>query len=118
MFFSLRGIGQRDFILGAHGRLGYSKCTSRDVKVKSHLLLKAIVCRFIPEPAPTEAVARPVGEVSDLAETSARAVEHQDPHVVKFTEACAREYALRPDPVYPSREERPRAYAGVVNRTG
>jgi hypothetical protein len=30
----------------------------------------------------------------------AMAVEHQDPHVLKFSEACAREYALNPDPVY------------------
>lgn len=43
-----------------------------------------------PEAAPT------------FAELSARAVEHGDEHVVKFTEACAREYALRPDPRYPA----------------
>lgn len=64
-------------------------------------MLKAIVCRFIPEPARPKRWRARFGEVPDLAETSARAVEHQDPHVVKFTEACAREYALRPDPVYP-----------------
>jgi len=34
------------------------------------------------------------------AEMAARAAEHGDPHVVKFTEACIRENALRPDPVY------------------
>lgn len=33
-------------------------------------------------------------------EIVARAIDHRDPHVVKFTEACAREHALRPDPVY------------------
>jgi hypothetical protein len=27
-------------------------------------------------------------------------VEHKDPHVVKFTEACLRENAIRPDPAY------------------
>jgi hypothetical protein len=30
----------------------------------------------------------------------ALAVDHKDPHVVKFTEACCREHALRPDPAY------------------
>jgi hypothetical protein len=34
------------------------------------------------------------------ADVRARAAEHRDPHVVKFTEACARENALHPDPVY------------------
>jgi hypothetical protein len=33
-------------------------------------------------------------------ELLARAVAHQDPHVLKFSEACAREYALNPDPLY------------------
>ena len=31
-----------------------------------------------------------------------RAVEHGDEHVIKFTEACLREHALRPDPRYPA----------------
>ncbi len=35
-----------------------------------------------------------------LAEVLARAVEHRDTHVLKFAEACAREHARRPDPVY------------------
>jgi hypothetical protein len=30
----------------------------------------------------------------------ASAVAHQDPHALKFSEACAQEYALNPDPVY------------------
>jgi hypothetical protein len=34
-------------------------------------------------------------------ELVARAVEHQDPHVVKFTEACLREHTLRLDPASP-----------------
>lgn len=29
-----------------------------------------------------------------------RAVEHRDTHALKFAEACTREHALRPDPVY------------------
>ncbi len=35
-------------------------------------------------------------------ELIARAVEHGDDHVIKFTEAAAREHALRPDPRYPA----------------
>lgn len=31
-----------------------------------------------------------------------RAVEHGDEHAIKFTEACLREHALRPDPRYPA----------------
>ncbi|WP_255305881.1 questin oxidase family protein [Streptomyces sp. Wb2n-11] len=44
-------------------------------------------------------------EVPDLPPTDelgARAAEHGDEHVIKFTEACLREYALRPDPRYPA----------------
>ncbi len=44
-------------------------------------------------------------EVADLPpvdELGARAAEHGDEHVIKFTEACLREYALRPDPRYPA----------------
>ncbi|MEV0375143.1 hypothetical protein AB0I10_36135 [Streptomyces sp. NPDC050636] len=44
-------------------------------------------------------------EVPDLPpmdELGARAAEHGDEHVIKFTEACLREYALRPDPRYPA----------------
>ncbi|MGW0732066.1 questin oxidase family protein [Streptomyces sp. NPDC002851] len=36
------------------------------------------------------------------AELGARAAEHGDEHVIKFTEACLREYALRPDPRFPA----------------
>ncbi|MCC3768935.1 questin oxidase family protein [Streptomyces sp. UNOC14_S4] len=41
-----------------------------------------------------------VPELPPLHELGARAVEHGDEHVIKFTEACLREYALRPDPRY------------------
>ncbi|MFI6642825.1 hypothetical protein [Streptomyces sp. NPDC050504] len=44
-------------------------------------------------------------EVPDLPpvhELAPRAAEHGDEHVVKFTEACLREYALRPDQRYPA----------------
>jgi hypothetical protein len=30
----------------------------------------------------------------------AKAVAHQDPHALKFSEACVREHALNPDPIY------------------
>ena len=30
----------------------------------------------------------------------AKAIAHQDPHALKFSEACVREHALNPDPVY------------------
>jgi hypothetical protein len=36
----------------------------------------------------------------DKAELVARAVEHGEQHVLKLTEACLREHALRPDPRY------------------
>ncbi|MEU7075708.1 questin oxidase family protein [Streptomyces narbonensis] len=39
-------------------------------------------------------------EVPPFAELVARSVEHQDEHVIKFTEACLRENGLRPDPRY------------------
>ncbi|MVO83803.1 DUF4243 domain-containing protein [Streptomyces sp. p1417] len=41
-------------------------------------------------------------ELPPLHELGARTVEHGDEHVIKFTEACLREYALRPDPRYPA----------------
>ncbi|MBT2382151.1 questin oxidase family protein [Streptomyces sp. ISL-11] len=39
-------------------------------------------------------------ELPPFGELAARAVAHGDEHVLKFTEACAREHALRPDPRY------------------
>ncbi|WP_280264465.1 questin oxidase family protein [Nocardia wallacei] len=52
-------------------------------------------------------------------ELIARAVDHRDEHVIKFTEACLREHALRPDPRYAwavdiaqQRIERPDAAGG------
>ncbi|WP_171172266.1 questin oxidase family protein [Streptomyces sp. I05A-00742] len=41
-----------------------------------------------------------VPEPPRTAELGARAAEHGDEHVIKMTEACLREYALRPDPRY------------------
>ncbi|MCX4472655.1 questin oxidase family protein [Micromonospora sp. NBC_01655] len=39
-------------------------------------------------------------DVPPFDELVARAVEHKDEHVIKFTEACLRENGLRPDPRY------------------
>ncbi|MEV5377064.1 hypothetical protein AB0L26_13970 [Streptomyces nondiastaticus] len=49
-----------------------------------------------------ETAAREAAEtdVPPFDELIARAVEHGDEHVLKFTEACRREHALRPDPRY------------------
>jgi hypothetical protein len=50
-----------------------------------------------------EALARAVDvEPPSWAELAARAVENADEHVMKFTEACWREYGLRPDPRFPA----------------
>ncbi|MEV0266447.1 questin oxidase family protein [Streptomyces sp. NPDC050617] len=50
----------------------------------------------------TEAWRSEGAEPPPLDELGARAAEHGDEHVIKFTEACLREYALRPDPRYPA----------------
>jgi hypothetical protein len=59
-----------------------------------------ILCGFTPAQTPPEATNSDRNEPPPLSEIIAQAVEHQDPHVLKFTEACAREYALRPDPTF------------------
>jgi hypothetical protein len=46
-------------------------------------------------PAPAEPW--PLVEVGNLI---ARSVDSRDPHVIKFTEACVREFYINPDPVY------------------
>jgi hypothetical protein len=60
----------------------------------------AIVVGFTP-PAPPDGPT-PASHRTPLRpdEIVARAIEHRDAHVVKVTEACAREHALRPDVVY------------------
>jgi hypothetical protein len=70
----------------------------------------AIVCGFTPGGGGGSAGSggRPAGDASRaddgdvpaLDDVLARAVEHRDPHAIKFAEACAREHARRPDPVY------------------
>lgn len=64
-----------------------------------------IVAGFVPAtggPAAGTTSAAPIEEREPPSpgELSARAVEHRDAHVVKFTEACLREHANRPDPAY------------------
>ncbi|MFC9295361.1 questin oxidase family protein [Streptomyces sp. NPDC057011] len=41
-------------------------------------------------------------DLPSFDELSARAVEHGDEHVIKFTEACLREHMLRPDRRFPA----------------
>jgi len=58
------------------------------------------VVGFTPPPPLGEQPGLDARDAPTAADVSARAGEHQDPHVIKFAEACARENALRPDPVY------------------
>lgn len=46
--------------------------------------------------------AEAAAELPSFDELAARAAEHGDEHVIKFTEACRREHALRPDHRYPA----------------
>ncbi|GAA1893241.1 questin oxidase family protein [Streptantibioticus ferralitis] len=60
----------------------------------------ALLLAFTGDRQHEEAVAGTAREtpVPAFDELAARALEHQDEHVIKFTEACIREHALRPDP--------------------
>jgi len=61
----------------------------------------AIVSAFTAGSAPPRTA--PVKEAAETlapAEVVGRAVEHRDTHALKFVEACTREHATRPDPVY------------------
>jgi hypothetical protein len=60
----------------------------------------AIVVGFTPPPQPDQPAPIPDHAPLHPADIAARAIEHRDPHVVKFTEACTREHRLNPDPVY------------------
>ena len=58
----------------------------------------AITIAFTPTGAAAAGAAEQEPEsVDDLL---ARAAEHGDPHVLKFTDACAREHDINPDPAY------------------
>jgi Questin oxidase-like len=60
----------------------------------------AIVAAFTPSGAPGVTAPREAAESLAPAEIVGRAVEHRDTHALKFAEACTREHAIRPDPVY------------------
>ena len=65
----------------------------------------ALVTGLLPRTRPTDMQGPrldPAGRTSpsDPAQLAARAAEHGDFHVIKFTEAALREHALRPDPAY------------------
>jgi hypothetical protein len=60
----------------------------------------AIIAGFVPRETSQGGRGVDDGDPPSQSELVARAVEHRDPHVVKFTEACIRENALRPDPAY------------------
>lgn len=67
----------------------------------------AIVCGFTPNPSTSDAGTEASGDDRERDrplptpdELVARAVEHREPHAIKFTEACLREHRRRPDPVY------------------
>lgn len=40
------------------------------------------------------------GGVREIEDLTARAVDNGDEHAIKFTEACLREFAVNPDPIY------------------
>jgi hypothetical protein len=61
----------------------------------------AIVCGFTPPSASEETtLAHAAADVPSPTEILGHAVEHGDTHALKFAEACTREHALRPDPIY------------------
>jgi hypothetical protein len=62
----------------------------------------AILANFAPSHPGEISTSAPGDDLEPLPpdELVARAVEHGDEHAIKFTEACLREYALRPDQRY------------------
>jgi hypothetical protein len=60
----------------------------------------AIVCGFTPASLRMKGEVHDVDEIIAPAELVARAVEHRDPHVLKFAEVCLSEHWHRSDPVY------------------
>jgi len=60
----------------------------------------AIVAAFTPAGRPRAAANLDGAEPLAPDEIVGRAVEHRDTHALKFAEACMREHAIRPDPVY------------------
>ncbi|HET6953155.1 MAG TPA: hypothetical protein VFI47_22425 [Acidimicrobiales bacterium] len=70
----------------------------------------AIVTGFAPARLPDPAAAEAGVAGGDPGDLAARAVEHGDPHAVKFVEACLAEHRRQPDPAYLA------AAAAVVDR--
>jgi hypothetical protein len=60
----------------------------------------AIVCGFTPASLGRKAAAYDPEKILSPAELMDRAVDHGDPHVLKFTEVCISENWARSDPVY------------------
>jgi hypothetical protein len=88
-------------VAGARALLPYlPTVTAEQVYAQLWHVDAAIAAGFLPRPGGQDDPDVGEGEPPTPAELSARAAEHKDPHVVKFTEACIREHALRPDPAY------------------
>jgi hypothetical protein len=60
----------------------------------------AIICGFTPASLGWKAETSDPEKVLSPAELMDRAVEHGDPHVLKFTEVCISENCARSEPVY------------------
>ena len=60
----------------------------------------SIVARFGGKHREDEAMPEVSPSKHSSVQLAAKAVEHGDEHAIKFTEACLREDAIRPDPVY------------------
>ncbi len=60
----------------------------------------SLLSTFATERRPAEQATSEGVETLSEAELVARALENQDEHVIKFTEACLREYAIQPNPTY------------------
>lgn len=91
-------------VAGARTLLRYLPSTSTEqVYAQLWQVDAAIASGFVPASGRPRAAGDgddagvPVPSPDELA---ARAAGHRDPHAVKFTEACIRENALRPDPAY------------------
>jgi hypothetical protein len=86
-------------VVGARTLLPYVPAVSTaQVYAQLWQVNAAIAAGFVPEP--DEAPPTPDSAPPDPADLVARAAEHQDPHVVKFTEAALAEHRRRPDPAY------------------
>jgi hypothetical protein len=60
----------------------------------------ALVAALSTQPVTLSESSPPRRETASADSLTAAALECRDPHAVKFTEACLREHAIHPDPVY------------------